>query len=182
MSKLRCEWQNTRYALSWFGASERSAVRGYRGYVAQGVALGGRAELVGRRWIRSLGGWSRVRALGTSGWRTRADARILGTGEFVDRLVDEATGCIRSRRPSGRRLGPAPGAIAKGCADCEGSVAELRGSSRRGRVSRFRSDLARHLVTQLGLPLAEAARQLGVTTPAISRALQRGRAAMGKST
>jgi len=182
MGKVGCEWQDTRYTLSWFGASERGAVRAYREYVAQGVALGRRAELVGGGLIRSLGGWSQVRSLGSSGLRTRADARILGSGEFVDRLVGEAANHIRSQIPLGRRLGQAQEAIAKGCADYGVSVAELQGGSRRGRVSRLRSDLAHHLVTKLGLPLAEAARQLGVTTSAISRAFQRGSGVIVKST
>ncbi len=182
MGRVTREWQDRRYALSWFGESERVAVRAYREYVAQGVALGRRAELVGGGLIRSLGGWSQVRSLRTGGMRVRADARILGSGEFVDRLVDEAEDRIRSQIPLGRRLVQARQAIDKSCADRGVSVAELQGGSRRGWVSRVRSDLAHHLVTTLGLPLAEAARQLGVTTSAISRVLQRGSVATGKST
>jgi hypothetical protein len=182
MGKVTCEWQDRPHALAWFGESERGAVRAYRQYIAQGVALGRRAELVGGGLIRSLGGWSQVRSSRASGMRVRADPRILGSGAFVDRLVDEAEDRIRAQIPLDRRLGQAHQAIAKSCADCGVSMAELQGGSRRGRVSRLRSELAHHLVTTLGLPLAEAARQLGVTTSAISRAFQRGSSARVKST
>jgi hypothetical protein len=37
--------------------------------------------------IRSLGGWAQVRAVRASGTRVRADPRIPGRGEFVERLV-----------------------------------------------------------------------------------------------
>ena len=182
MGKVTGEWQDRAYALSWFGASERAAVRAYREYVAQGVALGRRAELVGGGLIRSLGGWSQVRSVRAAGMPVRADPRILGTGEFVDRLVSEAEERIRSQLPLGRRLGPAQQAIAKRCAACGVSRAELQGGSRRGSMSRLRSELVHHLITTFGLPLAEAARQLGVTTSAISHAFQRGSRAQGKST
>src|SRR5574341_793418 len=97
MGKVTREWQDRRYALSWFGASERGAVRAYREYVVQGVARGRRAELVGGGLIRSLGGWSQVRSLRASGLRVRADPRILGSGAFVDRLVAEAADRLRAQ-------------------------------------------------------------------------------------
>lgn len=157
-------------------------MRAYREYVAQGVALGGRADLDGGRLIRSRGGWSQVRTLRTSRMRVRADARILGSGEFVDRVLEEAEARIRSQNPAGRRLGQASQAIEKYGADRGLRVAALHGGCRRGQLSRGRSDLAYHLVTQLGLPLAEATRWLGVTTLAISHAFQRGSEARGKCT
>jgi len=45
--------------------------------------------------------------------------------------------------------------------------------SRRGRISEVRSRLIKELVTGYGLPLAEVARQLGVTTGAVSNCLKR---------
>jgi len=50
---------------------------------------------------------------------------------------------------------------------------ELRMGSRRGRICQVRSQIAYELVEQYGLPLAEVARQLGVTTSAISKAINR---------
>jgi predicted transcriptional regulator len=49
----------------------------------------------------------------------------------------------------------------------------VRSGSRRGPIPALRARLARHLVTKLGLSLAEAARHLGVSTSAISKAVSR---------
>ena len=44
---------------------------------------------------------------------------------------------------------------------------------RRRRIAAVRSQLAVHLVTQLGLSLADAARQLGISTSGIAKAIAR---------
>ena len=172
MGKAAHDWQDRRYLLSWFGKSPKEAVRAYRQYLAQGVALGKRPELIGGGLIRSLGGWSQVRSLRASRSGVRADARILGSGDFVDRVIEEAEERMRSQVPAGRRLQQPLQAIEKRCQERGVSVAELRGGGRRGPVSRLRVALAHQLVVGLGLPLAETARQSGVTTSAVARALQ----------
>lgn len=50
-----------------------------------------------------------------------------------------------------------------------------KGGSRRGRLSLFRTQLAKELVDNIGLTMAETARQLGVTTSAISRIFERNK-------
>ncbi len=55
----------------------------YRQFVADGVEQGRRPDLVGGGLVRSLGGWSEVKALRRSGIRELADERILGSGDFV---------------------------------------------------------------------------------------------------
>jgi len=50
---------------------------------------------------------------------------------------------------------------------------ELSAGSRRGSIPAPRATLAMELVTTLGLSLAEVARQVGVTSSAISRAMRR---------
>jgi lambda repressor-like predicted transcriptional regulator len=53
------------------------------------------------------------------------------------------------------------------------SLQELQRGSRRGAISKVRSDLAWRLVHELGIPLAEIARQMGVSTSAICQVLNR---------
>ncbi len=53
------------------------------------------------------------------------------------------------------------------------SVRELKGGSRRGTILQVRVEIANRLVDKYGLPLAEVARQVGVSTSAISKALRR---------
>jgi putative transposase len=52
-------------------------------------------------------------------------------------------------------------------------IDELRGGSRRGGIPALRVRLATELVAEHGLTLAETARQLGVSTSAISKILMR---------
>jgi predicted transcriptional regulator len=54
------------------------------------------------------------------------------------------------------------------------SLTELRSGSRRGAIPALRADLSRKLVESYGITIAEAARQLGVSTSAISKSLARG--------
>ena len=43
-----------------------------------------------------LGGWSEVKAISRSDIRERADDRILGSGELVERMIKEAEENIRT--------------------------------------------------------------------------------------
>ena len=86
MGKVKREWQNSEYVLSFFGQN-RYRRRNYQQYVQKGVALGRRPELVGGGLVRSLGGWSEVLALRGRGEKQRSDQRILGDSEFVQDVI-----------------------------------------------------------------------------------------------
>ncbi len=173
LGKSKSDWQDTGYVLEWFGPRTREARRAYRQYVVDGAALGRRPELVGGGLIRSLGGWSQVRSGRMHRAHGRGDERILGSGEFVDRVIAEATERVQAQLLQDRRLREAQQLIAARCKRVEVNLVELRGGSRRAPVAHLRAELAQHLVRDLGLPLAEAARQLGVSTSGIVRALAR---------
>jgi predicted transcriptional regulator len=53
------------------------------------------------------------------------------------------------------------------------NIKELKSGSRRGSISKVRSKLAIHIVEEYGLSFAETARQLGVSTSAISKIISR---------
>ena len=102
-----------------------------------------------------------------------ADERILGTGDFVERVIEEAEQAIQRQLPRARTVEAARDSIAKACEDAGVQLAHLRSGARGAAISRCRSEVARHLVKELGLPLAEAARELGVCTSAIWQAIRR---------
>jgi hypothetical protein len=52
---------------------------------------GRRPELVGGGLIRSSGGWSEVLSLRKRGEKEASDQRILGEGDFVEKVLSEAT-------------------------------------------------------------------------------------------
>ncbi len=173
MGNVHYPWQDRGHVLSWFGRREKAAVKAYRQYVEDGIPLGRRPELVGGGLIRSLGGWSQVQSRRRKEERVLSDERILGGGEFVQRLLGEAEERIRHQLPADRRGREARRVVDRVCAEGRVSLEELQSGSRREAVSRARALLARRLVFELGVPQAETARLLGVTTPAIAKSLKR---------
>lgn len=171
MGRVSQPWQDRRYVLAWFAESTHRAVRAYRQYLREGIPLGRRPELVGGGLVRSLGGWAEVRAMRRRGTREVSDPRVLGSGAFVERLLEAADGPLKVGRLREQRLHEATRVIRTVCARAGITPEELRAGSRRGRIPGVRAEVARRLVTVLGLSLADAARQLGVSTSAVSKAV-----------
>jgi REP element-mobilizing transposase RayT len=167
------EWQSRDAVLDRFGATEKAARAAYRLFVGEGVGQGRRPELVGGGLIRSLGGWSEVKSLRKLGIRELGDDRILGSGEFVERVLDEAEGMIKTRLSPQRRPSEILKIVSTICKEAGVNINELRSGSRRQPVSTARLQIARKLVEEHGVSLAETARQLGVSTSAISLSLRR---------
>jgi putative transposase len=173
MGKRKHEWQNVNYVLSWFGRKEGQARKAYREYVKNGLSDGRRPELVGGGLIRSIGGWSAVMSLRRSNDRVFSDERVLGSGEFVEKLIIEADERIKYQY-SGNTQRKLAVKLIREVSEKEGiNLKEMQLGSRRGRIPRMRSDLAYRLITEYGMTLAETGRQLGVSTSAISKILKR---------
>jgi DNA-directed RNA polymerase specialized sigma subunit len=102
-----------------------------------------------------------------------ADERILGSGDFVERILKEADDKLKHELAANKRRHDAERFIEQVCAKEKINSNELRMGSRRGRISQVRSKIACQLVEDYGLPLAEIARKLGVSTSAVSKALTR---------
>ena len=166
-------WQDRAYVLAWFGQTERAALRAYRGYMREGIPQGRRPELVGGGLVRSLGGWAEVQAIRLRADRVTADARILGTGPFVDQMLAAGGARLQLQQTSAHRLRETQTLLRKTCQREGISAEELRMGGRRRRLSAVRAQLAVHLVRQLGLSLADAARHLGVSTSGIAKAVAR---------
>jgi REP element-mobilizing transposase RayT len=173
MGKVQYEWQNRDYVLKWFGKKETEAKRAYRSYVERGINQGRRPELVGGGLIRTLGGWSAVKAMRRSADRELCDDRILGRGEFVERIIKEAEAQIKYQLPALADSNKIAEFITRRCQDENISVAELKGGSRRAEICRVRARIAMELVKTQGVALAEVARQLGVSTSAVSKIISR---------
>jgi putative transposase len=173
MGKVKYSWQDADYVLSWFGKKVGQARRTYHRYVSEGIKQGRRPELVGGGLIRSLGGWSAVQSLRRSGQEVLTDERILGTDDFVERMLGEADPKARRLFSSRLRDKEVLQFMEERCDQDRISVRDLQMGSRRGMIPGIRSDLAWKLAREWGFSLAEIARQLGVSTSAISQILRR---------
>ena len=87
LRKRKNTWQDTDYVLRIFAKKVSTARRHYREFIKKGIAQGRRPELVGGGLVRSLGGWSAVKALRKSGAYMKGDERILGSGDFVESIL-----------------------------------------------------------------------------------------------
>jgi len=173
MGRLKHGWQNREYILSLFGRKEKEAKKAYRRFVMDGIEEGRRPDLVGGGLVRTLGGWSKVRSLRRKGEKTVADERILGSGKFVEEMLKDADERIKYQIVGGKRKEVIEREIEKICLQKGVNAKELRMGSRRGRISDVRRRIALVLVEEHGIPLAEIAREVGVTTSAISNILRR---------
>jgi len=173
MGRVKNEWQDCDYVLNWFGNKEGEAKKTYREFLRGGIAEGKRPELVGGGLIRSLGGWSEVISLRRQRERKLTDERILGSGDFVRQILQEADDKLKNQFSADERKGKMKEVIQETCKNEGVNIRELQSGSRRGRVSQVRSQIACRLIETYGIPLAEVARQVGVSTSAISKIIKR---------
>ena len=102
-----------------------------------------------------------------------SDDRILGSGEFVERIIKEAEAKFKYQLPVKKDDQKLDKYIAQIRESKNVSIQELKTGSRRREVSRVRAQVATGLVKRHGIPLAEVARRVGVSTSAISKILNR---------
>jgi putative transposase len=166
------DWQERDYVLHQFHKNEGKAVRGYRKYMEEGKEQGRRPELVGGGLIRSLGGWSQVLSLRGSREKMEYDSRILGDGDFVSEIIREAEKKVRRYLPAGEMDNSIGKSIKEICVKEGVGEQELRLGVRTREYSGVRAKIAYHLSHEFGISRAEIARQLGVCTSAIAKAIQ----------
>jgi REP element-mobilizing transposase RayT len=166
-------WQDRDSVLAQFGRREAEAKDAYRQFVAEGVELGRRPELVGGGRSRSVGEWFAVRSLRQRGEREASDGRILGSGEFVERVLSEADAGMVRQTTAKKMKRRAERVVAAACQESGVSLTELRSGSRRGQLPAVRIKIARTLVEDYGLAIAEVARQVGISTSGVSKMLTR---------
>jgi putative transposase len=163
------KWQDREYVLKLFGTKEGRAKKEYRRFVEAGIGQGRRPELVGGGLVRSQGGWSQVISMRSRGVAEQADERILGSGDFVEKIVAEAEERQRSMLTGKSTLRKVEETIRLMCEEEGVRESELRGGSRRRQISRLRKRIACELIERHGITMATVARETGVTTTAISK-------------
>ena len=171
MGKTDTSWMDVNSVLAEFGSNKKKARAEYRRFVREGINQGKVPELTGGGLIRSQGGWSAVLSMRRKKQKEEYDERILGSGDFVQAILKEAEEKqlrqVKTKR-SGRTIADI---MREECRKGRISVEELRQGNRRRRVCETRLTIARRSREELGLSGAEIARELGVNTSSINRAL-----------
>lgn len=174
MNRYKTDWQDRKYVLQWFGKKEGDAKKTYRTFVKKGINQGKRPDLTGGGLIRSMGGWSVVKAMRKSGLKEEADDRILGSGEFVSQVIGQAEEKIKHQLPAEDFKKEIEEEIARHCRKEKISPDLLRSGSRLRPLPKVRKAIAKTLVNDYGVSLAETARQLGITTSGVAQIIRRG--------
>ena len=166
------DWQERDFVLGFFGSKEKKAIKAYQEFMEAGKGLGPRPELVGGGLIRSQGGWSAVLSLRQQGTAEAYDERILGGGDFVQAVLEEADQRLARQIRARKKTGSLARVIKEQCREAGVNEREVRSGSRRRAVSELRRSLCVYLYQELGIPLAEIARQVGVGTSGVAMAIK----------
>lgn len=175
MGKRKNDWQNTEYILKLFNSKYSTARRYYREYVKKGIAQGRRPDLVGGGLIRSAGGWSVVKALRKSAARIKGDERILGDGDFVEKVLNEARESL-DRKYTLEAQGYDFAWLVKHVAkllDIEPKDVLARGKYKQS--VKARGLLCYWGTRELGMTTVDLAKKLNLAQPTISQSAMRGR-------
>jgi hypothetical protein len=174
MGQRSNDWQKTKTILRLFGDTVATARKQYRVYMEKGVALGKREDLIGGGLIRSNGGWANVKAMRRAKIFEKADERILGDGDFVQKVLTRAEEKMKQRyalQAKGINLETVADRVAE---LFNISVSELWLPGKHRQRVRAKSLLCYWANRELGISMAKLARRMQVSVMAISYAVQRG--------
>jgi hypothetical protein len=111
-------------------------------------------------------------AFGGSREKIDHDCRILGSGDFVAEIIREAEKKVRRYLRPGEINHAIDKTIKEICIKEGIGEKEIRLGVRTRKFSRARAKIAYHLSHEFGVSRAEIARQMGVCTSAIAKAIQ----------
>ncbi|MDH4164751.1 MAG: transposase [Nitrospirota bacterium] len=173
MGKRDHPWMDTDYVLLQFNDTRKRAQGAYRKFVQEGISMGRQPQLTGGGLVRSLGGWSGVQSAQRKGEKSEYDERILGSGEFVTAIFQEAEEKQIRQLKLRRSELTMETIIHQECTAAGISDREIRNGGRRHAVSVVRMRIAQRGIKEMGLTSAEIARHLGVSTSTITRVIEK---------
>ena len=175
IGQVKFPWMDVATVWTQFGDTKRKAIEGYRQFMLEGSDQGYDPQFSGGGLVRSLGGWSNVLSMRRKDQQEKADERILGSGDFVHQVIQEAEKKSLRQIKINRSGLTLTKIIEQECTRGSISRNELESGSRRSMVSRTRAEIARRGMEELGLSAAAIARHLGVATSSITRAVAKTR-------
>ncbi len=174
MGKVSRGFQDIEYVLKLFGKKAPAARKRYQAYLAKGIEMGRRPDLVGGGLVRSAGGWTAVKAMRRAQTRIKGDERILGDGEFAQTVLDAA----KEKYEDHYRLqaqGHDLDKVAKRVATIlKIKPAQVWAAGKHPLTVKARSLLCYWAVRKLGYTATEVSRRLGVSQPSVSISVKRG--------
>ena len=173
MGKTQRPWQDTQYALSFFGRNTSEARRNLHRYVSKWSKKGHCSDLTGGGLIRSNGGWRAVKEAYRKGIRLASDERILGSSEFVQKTLKHA-GEAYDRRMRLQAAGvDLPAVVRAVCRFFDTDEKALSGLTRKRNIAQTRAVISYIATRELSIPGSKVAQCFNVDRSAVCRAAQR---------
>lgn len=169
------DWQDTAAVLRLFADDPGRARIRYLEYVHEGITHGRRSDLTGGGLVRSVGGWEAVREQGKTQNFHKSDERILGDSDFVDDTLKEAEEYYHRRQALRSQGITLEDLLQLAARITEVSSQEILKPGKERQRVRARSLLCYWAVQALGMTMTELSRASGLSVPAISMAVQRGK-------
>ena len=158
--------------LLLFGDTLKVARRRYRQFVKNGIEQGTRSELEGGGLVRSAGG-EKAGLLGRKiEKRQLSDERILGSGDFVAKVLEEANEFVERRTRYNISLAEL---IQRVCMRFKTEPRDLISPSRRRQLSKARAVVSYLAVHELGYSGVQVGRELKISGKGVSMCVERGR-------
>ncbi|MBW2443665.1 MAG: transposase, partial [Deltaproteobacteria bacterium] len=174
MGKVEAGFQDTGYVLKLFGPSLKTARQAYEQYVFKGVDQGKRPDLVGGGLLRSVGGWAALKGFRDIGVRIKGDERLLGSSEFVERVLKQADEQLEEKYRLQRNVISLPALVEKVAHHFKIDPADLRSSSKERHLTQARRVLCYIAVRKLGYTCADVSKTAGISAVTVSKAVSLG--------
>ena len=174
MGKAEAIFQDTAYVLKIFGQSFKQARRAYEGYVSKGVKQGRRPDLIGGGLLRSVGGWAKLRGFRDIGVRIKGDERILGSSDFVERVLKEADEQLEEKYRLQVRVMSLQALVEKVAHYYKIDPENLKSASKERPVTKARRALCYIAVRKLGYKCTDVTKTVDIRAVTVSKAVSLG--------
>ena len=147
-----------------------------REFVERGIKRGPREDLQGVGLVRSAGGEPACLLGRKAEEREKGDVRILGSGDFVDEVLDnsnESDESDESDELRKRNKISLDDLIQRVMSDMPLEMAQLKSQKREARTSKIRSIISFLAVNQLGMGATTVGDKLGITGVAVGKCVDR---------
>jgi len=163
--------------LLQFDQTKKTARRRYREFVEKGIKQGTREDLQGGGLVRSAGGETAGLLGRKAEEREKGDARILGSGDFVDSTLHQSEKLLEGKYRPKKSIDE----LIKVVAEEVGVSPELICSgSRKQRISNARSIVAHMAIEEIGHSATDVARHLGIRQTSVLQSVIKGKILCGR--
>ncbi|MFW6147985.1 MAG: transposase [Thermodesulfobacteriota bacterium] len=158
--------------LLHFGQTKKVARRRYREFVEKGIEQGRRPDLQGGGLIRSAGGDKKGFIGRKKEDREKGDARILGSGDFVDETLHQAEATLEKKYLPKRPIEELVEIVAS---HLDLNTERIISASRKKTISEARALICHFAINDLSYSASEVARSLAISRVNAGRCAERGK-------